>query len=185
MVKNLPAIQETWVQPLSWEDPLEKGKATPSSILAWRGCRVGHDWATNIPLSISIVVHLALSLIAPSFQEALNDTISHPAFIIWLSSSESRVPEHCLLPAACSGGPSVTLPSCCCVSCFMAGACLITSSHSRHRAFQAAEAIRCNLLGPGPSSASKDHSCLPLPGYFHSTTWAKPTSHTCTEHLPG
>ena len=43
MVKNLPAIQETWVQPLSWEDPLEKGKATPSSILAWRGCRVGHD----------------------------------------------------------------------------------------------------------------------------------------------
>ena len=36
LVKNLPAIQETWVQSLHWEDPLEKGKATHSSILAWR-----------------------------------------------------------------------------------------------------------------------------------------------------
>ena len=36
LVKNLPAMRETWVQSLSWEDPLEKGKATHSSILAWR-----------------------------------------------------------------------------------------------------------------------------------------------------
>ena len=36
MVKNLPAMQETWVQSLGWEDPLEKGMATHSSILAWR-----------------------------------------------------------------------------------------------------------------------------------------------------
>ena len=45
MVKNPPATQETWVQSLGWEDPLEKGMAThssilegqcPSSILAWR-----------------------------------------------------------------------------------------------------------------------------------------------------
>ena len=35
-VKNLPATQETWVQFLVWEDPLEKGMATHSSILAWR-----------------------------------------------------------------------------------------------------------------------------------------------------
>ena len=35
-VKNLPAMQETWVQFLSWEDPLEKGMDTRSSILAWR-----------------------------------------------------------------------------------------------------------------------------------------------------
>ena len=34
--KNLPAMRETWVQSLGWEDPLEKGKATHSSILAWR-----------------------------------------------------------------------------------------------------------------------------------------------------
>ena len=36
MVKNLPAIRETWVQPLDWEESLEKGMATHSSILAWR-----------------------------------------------------------------------------------------------------------------------------------------------------
>ena len=36
MVKNLPAMRETWVQYLGWEDPLEKGKATRSSILAWK-----------------------------------------------------------------------------------------------------------------------------------------------------
>ena len=36
MVKNLPVMQETWVQSLGWEDSLEKGMATHSSILAWR-----------------------------------------------------------------------------------------------------------------------------------------------------
>ena len=36
MVKNLPTMQETWVQSLGWEDPLEEGMATHSSILAWR-----------------------------------------------------------------------------------------------------------------------------------------------------
>ena len=36
MVKNLPAMWETWVQSLGWEDPLEKGMTTHSRILAWR-----------------------------------------------------------------------------------------------------------------------------------------------------
>ena len=36
LVKNPPAVQETWVRSLGWEDPLEKGTATHSSILAWR-----------------------------------------------------------------------------------------------------------------------------------------------------
>ena len=36
MVKNLPAMQETWVQSLVWEDVLEKEMSTHSSILAWR-----------------------------------------------------------------------------------------------------------------------------------------------------
>ena len=58
LVKNLPAVHETWVGSLGWEDPLEKGKATHSSILAWRipwteepgrlqsrgWRRVGHDF---------------------------------------------------------------------------------------------------------------------------------------------
>ena len=57
MVKNLPAMWDTWVLPLGLEDPLEKGMATHSSILAWRSPwmkelgrlqsmrsqRVGHD----------------------------------------------------------------------------------------------------------------------------------------------
>ena len=47
LVKNPPAMQETWVQSLGWEDPLERGKATQSHILAciqpmWSQ-RVGHD----------------------------------------------------------------------------------------------------------------------------------------------
>ena len=60
-VRNLPTMQDTWVQSLGQEDPLEKGMATHSSILACRipwteepggpqsvGLqRVGHDWATN------------------------------------------------------------------------------------------------------------------------------------------
>ena len=60
MVKSLPAAPETQVQPLGWEDPLEKGMATHSNILAWRipwteepgglrsmeSQRVGHDWET-------------------------------------------------------------------------------------------------------------------------------------------
>ena len=36
MVKNLPATRDTWVRPLTQEDPLEKGPATHSSIFAWR-----------------------------------------------------------------------------------------------------------------------------------------------------
>ena len=36
LVKNLPAMQEIWVRSLGWEDPLEKGTATNSNILAWR-----------------------------------------------------------------------------------------------------------------------------------------------------
>ena len=54
LVKNLSATWETWVQSLGWEDSLEKGKATHSSILAWRIPwtvymelqRVRHDWVT-------------------------------------------------------------------------------------------------------------------------------------------
>ena len=52
LVKNPPAMRDTWVRSLGWEEPLEKGKATHSTILAWRipwsihsmgSQRVGHD----------------------------------------------------------------------------------------------------------------------------------------------
>ena len=52
MVKNLPAMRESWVQSLGWEDPLEEGMATHSSILAWRslvGCSPwGHKESDTI-----------------------------------------------------------------------------------------------------------------------------------------
>ena len=61
LIKNLPAVQETWVRSLGWEDPLEKEIANHFSTLAWRIPwteepgrlqsmrlqRVGHHWATN------------------------------------------------------------------------------------------------------------------------------------------
>ena len=46
LVKNLPAMQETWVRSLGWKDPLEKGKATQSSFLAWR-ISWQPDWYRN------------------------------------------------------------------------------------------------------------------------------------------
>ena len=64
-VKRLPAVQETWVQSLGWENPLEKEMATHSSTLAWKiprteepgrlqsmgSQRVGHNWATSVSVS--------------------------------------------------------------------------------------------------------------------------------------
>ena len=67
LVKNPPAIWETWVQFLGWEDPLKKGKATHSSILVWRiwwtvlyiGLqRVRHDWTTFTFTFIQVFVML-------------------------------------------------------------------------------------------------------------------------------
>ena len=60
-IKRLPAMQETRVRSLGWEDPLEKEMATHSNILAWKipwtegpgrlqsmeSHRIGHNWATN------------------------------------------------------------------------------------------------------------------------------------------
>ena len=44
LVKNLPALQETWVWSLGWEDPLEKGKVTHSSILTWEFHELHSPW---------------------------------------------------------------------------------------------------------------------------------------------
>ena len=70
MVKNQPAMKETWVWSLFWDDPLEEGMATHSSILAWRilivkeawwatvhgSQRVGHDWMTKHSTANSNVI---------------------------------------------------------------------------------------------------------------------------------
>ena len=47
-VKNPPAMQEIWVQSLAWEDPLEKGMATHSSISAWRIPMDRGAWLTTV-----------------------------------------------------------------------------------------------------------------------------------------
>ena len=48
MVRNQSAMQETWIQSLGWEDPLEKGMATHSSILAWRIPIDGGTWRATV-----------------------------------------------------------------------------------------------------------------------------------------
>ena len=48
LVKNPPAMQETWVQSLGWEDPLEEGMATHSSILAWRTLMDRGAWRATV-----------------------------------------------------------------------------------------------------------------------------------------
>ena len=67
LVKNPLAMQETWVWSLGWEDPLEKGKATYFSVLAWRipwtiqsmgSQRVGHDCATFTFIFCDIIVYI-------------------------------------------------------------------------------------------------------------------------------
>jgi len=70
MVKNLPAMQEAWVQPLGWGDPLGKAEATHSRILAWRiswteepgglqntgSQRVGRDCASEKPSKTHVFI---------------------------------------------------------------------------------------------------------------------------------
>ena len=83
MVKNLPAMRETWVQSMGWEDPLEKEKATHSSVLAWRipeteepgglqspwrSQRVRHNWVMHTYLYSATyffrLIHVAVIFIS-------------------------------------------------------------------------------------------------------------------------
>ena len=97
LVKNLPAVQETLVWSLDWEDPLEKEMVTHSSIFAWKiswtqergglqsmgSQRVGHDWATStnsLPWELSAIVQwLVYSLwYYPSWELGWGLTFSNP-----------------------------------------------------------------------------------------------------------
>ena len=60
LVKNPPAIWETWVQSLGWEDPLEKQKATHSSILAWRILGLYSPWVHKESDTSDFHFHLEL-----------------------------------------------------------------------------------------------------------------------------
>ena len=84
MVKRLPAVWETQVRSLGWEDPLEKEMATHSSTLVWKipwtedpgrlqsigSQRVGHDWVTSLSQFSSVQSQLRPTLRPPGLQQA-------------------------------------------------------------------------------------------------------------------
>ena len=84
MVKNLPAVQETCIQSLGWENPLEKRMATHSSIVAWRiprteepgklqsmgSQRIRHEWVTNA-FTLNIFVQLLFNQIKEMYKEEI------------------------------------------------------------------------------------------------------------------
>ena len=86
MVKNLRAMQETWVQSLGWEDPMENGMVIHSSILAWRilwteelgglqsigSRRVKHNWATNAFTFFQCVYFNWKLLIYPTYSPGIS-----------------------------------------------------------------------------------------------------------------
>ena len=91
-IKYLPAMQETWVWSLGWEDPLEKEMATHSSILAWRipwteepgrlqstgSQKVGHDWATSLSL-----INLKFLSILLVYQFTITEPTCSKYFLKW------------------------------------------------------------------------------------------------------
>ena len=85
LVKNPPAMWETWVWSLGWEDSLEKGKATHSSILAWRipwtvqstgSQRVGHDW---------VIFHFTSYILSSGKWKFKSQMSYYYTFILWLN----------------------------------------------------------------------------------------------------
>ena len=85
MVKNLPAMWETWIQSLGWEDPLEESMATHSSILAWRipwTEEPGGLQSTGLQrigwLSIHSAQHILLSIVAAQSYISTNSVCGFP-----------------------------------------------------------------------------------------------------------
>ena len=78
LVKNPPAVRETWVWSLGWEDPLEKGKATHSSILAWR-----IPWTVAKSQTRLSLPDILLSLMPPC-PLLLSQMSGFPSFYGWL-----------------------------------------------------------------------------------------------------
>ena len=97
MVKNLPAVQETWVQSLGWEEPLEKGMAAHSSIVIWKipwteepggiqstgSQRVGQDRVTehSINFYTSLGVHLKCQFLKKVFSDLQFPEVKTPSEI--------------------------------------------------------------------------------------------------------
>ena len=94
-VKTLPAMQETWIQSLGWEDPLEKEMATHSSILAWRIPRTveagglqstGSQSPIRLKwLSMHSCIELSIALLINVFGELAKPNLNF--FVNWLAAS--------------------------------------------------------------------------------------------------
>ena len=115
MVKNLPAMQETWVTSLGQEDPLDKEMATHSSILTWRiprtevsgrlqsmeSQRVRHNWVTNTFTSLSMIVNSQIYEQGPNseFLHSLDflERTYHLEF--WFRNSTKSLPNYALSPS--------------------------------------------------------------------------------------
>ena len=88
-IKNLPAMWETWVSSLGGEDPLEKGKATHSCILAWKILwtiqlpRVGQDWVT-----FTWDQHLLSRILPVSTPRRV--FFRHPGALLWKLNHQGR-----------------------------------------------------------------------------------------------
>ena len=84
LVKNLPAIQETWVLSLGWEDPLKKGKATHSGILAWRIPCIAHGWhCKELDMTEWFSLHFTFSL-CPHVAFPLCFLRKRAQFLFWI-----------------------------------------------------------------------------------------------------
>lgn len=113
---------------------------------------------------IKTLAHLASCLIALSLQKAFNDTISHPAFVIWLLQiREQGFPGTILLLlwAKCDS-PQLLL------GFLLYGGGLSACSKPLHEQKPSRQrgAVRCNLLGPGPFSAPSSNWCMLPPISF-------------------
>ena len=118
LVKNLPAMRETWVWSLGWEDPLEKETATHSSILGWRvswteepgglpsivSRRMGHSWARTqekaegsfLPSPLSIMWRHMITALGLLGTAGVLTKSNLPAPSVWISVSRN-VRNQCLM----------------------------------------------------------------------------------------
>ena len=118
MVKNLPAVQQTWVWSLGWEDPMEEGMATHSSVLAWRipwteepgglqsmgSQRVRHDWSDLAGTqawtfcSVQLLGHVCLIAApwTPACQASLSFTITR-SLLKFMSTESLMLSNHLIL----------------------------------------------------------------------------------------
>ena len=90
LVKNPPAMQETWVRFLGWEDPLKKGKTTYSSILAWKIPGLYSPWGLK---ELDTAEWLSLSCVF--FMITLWSLVYHFQWVLWVVLVKYQICRDC------------------------------------------------------------------------------------------